>query len=320
MTRKGIGLSRARANLAALALLAVALASVSADAATTHDVDVRDNEFVAAGTAAVAGDTVSWKLNRSNNQHTITAYAGATFNSGPLFQSQTYSAPFDGGTVRYRCTFHSSIDSNDDCTGMCGVISDTPPPLEPPRFSYPPNNDVSFTPYVTFNGSVASNIERVILMEGGAVLGSDFVEGVGFEITTGKLGNGPHTVNAIGVTAEGFRTAPSDSLTVTVDVEDSTPPTIGISSPNSPTAPRNFTFVGDAFDDVGVDSITIQAFDILGAPASIQGLVIQHLGTNHVHFYGTVRSSTPGRYTVVAVATDVVDHTARATRDVIVLV
>lgn len=59
-------------------------------------------------------------------EHHLVAYREASWDSGEQPTPNTFRVPFDGGTVRYRCTIHSRIDSGGICNGMCGIITDDP--------------------------------------------------------------------------------------------------------------------------------------------------------------------------------------------------
>ena len=83
-----------------------------------------DYQFTPATLRPVAGDTVNWQWAGAAS-HNVTAYAGATFAS-PTQVTGTFSQVFNGGTVKYRCTLHSLLNSDGSCTGMCGVLTDDP--------------------------------------------------------------------------------------------------------------------------------------------------------------------------------------------------
>jgi plastocyanin len=105
---------RVQPALAVVFLLAAALA-VPAGAAT-HDVTVRDFQFVPADLTIEVGDTVRWT--NVQGSHNVVANDGS-FNSGVPSAGWTFSHTFNGtGDFAYRCTLHGSLNG----VGMTGIV------------------------------------------------------------------------------------------------------------------------------------------------------------------------------------------------------
>ena len=63
-------------------------------------------------------DTIKWKA--VTGSHTVTAYGGNwQFNHSLNVGSPVVRRFTQGGTFKFRCTFHSSLVGT-SCTGMCG--------------------------------------------------------------------------------------------------------------------------------------------------------------------------------------------------------
>ena len=73
---------------------------------------------------AYRGDKVVWKNPaRRDGPHNVTAYSRNWSKSVTLYPGDITSKTFrETGTYKYRCTIHSSFDSNGACQGMCGVV------------------------------------------------------------------------------------------------------------------------------------------------------------------------------------------------------
>jgi plastocyanin len=120
-----------RRTVAALIVCLGAIASAMAPArAATVPVNVKNNIFDPANRVAVAGDTISFTW--LEGQHTVTAISGGSFNSGVRSAGFQMTIPFDGATIKYRCTLHSQVSQFGDCQGMCGVIAEQVSDLTPP--------------------------------------------------------------------------------------------------------------------------------------------------------------------------------------------
>jgi len=59
-------------------------------------------------------------------RHRIAASQTAFWDSGERATPATYRVGFAEGTVRYRCTLHSTLDASQHCNGMCGILTDDP--------------------------------------------------------------------------------------------------------------------------------------------------------------------------------------------------
>jgi len=98
------------------ALLAVAAA---APLAATKTVSVQDNMFVPKTITVNVGDTITWKV-EGTNEHTAQADDGS-FDSGDLKQGEKTSFSFTftkAGTVAYHCKYHGGPGGQ----GMSGTI------------------------------------------------------------------------------------------------------------------------------------------------------------------------------------------------------
>lgn len=118
-----------RKAIVAACIGAVAIAAAPAHAATVP-VNVRNNNFDPTSRLAAPGDTVSFTW--LEGQHTITAFEGATFDSGIRSSGYQMTVPFSGTRIRYRCTLHSQLSQGTQCSGMCGVIEQQTSDLTPP--------------------------------------------------------------------------------------------------------------------------------------------------------------------------------------------
>lgn len=61
-----------------------------------------------------------------DGRHRLVAYRTTSWDSGERATPSTWRVGFDGGTVRYRCTLHSTLDTAGYCNGMCGILTDDP--------------------------------------------------------------------------------------------------------------------------------------------------------------------------------------------------
>ena len=109
---------RPRAFIALLVIAAASAALLPARASAA--VDVMSNFYSPGVRATEPGVQVTWRW--LHGGHTVTAMDGS-FDSGRLDAGETFSWPFNGGELRYRCTLHSTIEpSTGQCNGMCGVL------------------------------------------------------------------------------------------------------------------------------------------------------------------------------------------------------
>lgn len=101
---KNVPVRRLAALVAVLGLLAL---SVVAQAATTHQVDIRNRAYHPASLRIEVGDTVRW-TNRDLENHTVTFTTEST--STPIIPGGTRTTTFDQpGTYRYHCDFHEAM-------------------------------------------------------------------------------------------------------------------------------------------------------------------------------------------------------------------
>jgi plastocyanin len=110
---------------------AVAILATVPAQATTYQVNVSSNSFDPPGRTVSPGDRLNFAW--IDGTHTVTAYAGDTFDSGSRGPGSSFAYIYPGGaTVKYRCSLHGTISDTGECTGMCGVIDENPIDLIPP--------------------------------------------------------------------------------------------------------------------------------------------------------------------------------------------
>ena len=89
------------------ALLALALASAAALAASTHEVAISGLKFAQSRITVQRGDTVTWK-NTDVVPHSVTAKG--KFDSGIIAPGKSYSHKMDQpGVFDYICTVHPNM-------------------------------------------------------------------------------------------------------------------------------------------------------------------------------------------------------------------
>ncbi len=309
-----------RRFVAAAVMLLVSLAPVSSHSATTHAIDVKNVEFEPGGTGAAPGDTITWTWR--SGTHTVTAYQGATFDrqlSSGAFSS--FSHNFTGGELRYYCKNHAEI-SDGICYGaMCGRVSDDPPVVLPPEIRYPPEGSTQYTHAFDVGGIVEYGTAKVKVKLGQATLGTAQVTNQSWQQYV-DLPNGTHVITAIAIDPDGFESARSAPLTVTVESDvDVKPPLVGITSPRDPVVLNPLTIAGDAIDaDTNISSVVITVTDLLGGTFETDWVCSLCGKRKNIHFVAYAWVPT-GRYTIRVVATDSSSSLNRTTvsKDVIVL-
>lgn len=222
--------------------------------AATHEVKVGDFYFTPKRTQAAAGDTVVFSF--VSGIHDVTAYSGASFSSG-LQGAGTFEVPFDGGTVLYHCTPHSTLSGDPPvCTGMCGVITDeavqgipAPTVRTPSQGALTPR-----APNISGTASVEAEAE-VEVREGLYSLGRATVTGGSWWLSV-PLEAGEHTIYAVAITADDD-SPPSAPVTFTVDAVD---PAARIVTPTDlSVVGRSLEATGTAGDASGVASVVVKA-------------------------------------------------------------
>ncbi|HVL91251.1 MAG TPA: hypothetical protein VM841_13540 [Actinomycetota bacterium] len=145
--------------------LTVAPSHASAPTFTMADVDPSeegyDPAYVPKSVMLAPGALVRWRNDDwgSRSIHTATAYYGAAFGSSAISPGGFFSTTYDGGTVLFRCMYHSELDttiSPPTCSGMCGAIHDSRQDLAPPSVSITTRDGFIFTGGVRIDG-VASD-------------------------------------------------------------------------------------------------------------------------------------------------------------------
>lgn len=102
--------------------LGSAPAPITAAAASSADVDVRDFEFVPGDVTVAPGGTVRWQLT-GTAPHTVTS---DSFDSGMLKAGDTYEQAFnDIGTVAYRCDLHPQMQGTITVAETAAPTTDT---------------------------------------------------------------------------------------------------------------------------------------------------------------------------------------------------
>ena len=242
----------------AAAVVAVSLGPLSARAATIQ-IEVRNVEFLPAGAAAAAGDTVRFATTSGN--HDIDTYAGAMPDAGLMSAGQSVDVTFPGGTSRYRCTFHSTLASG-VCDGMCGIVTDSPPAIPLPVITSPADGSTITTPGATVTGTAASPATRVKIYDGNNFLGDADVSGGSFSRGFNFAG-GSHTLTAISLDGDGFESPVSAEVSFTVDLADTGPPTVVLNEPDALLDTNPLGIAGIATDDKLLVSVEVEIRNLL---------------------------------------------------------
>ncbi|GAC1422212.1 MAG: hypothetical protein NVSMB57_15490 [Actinomycetota bacterium] len=250
-------------------LMIVMVLCVPAHAATTRNVTASNFIFTPAVQQAVAGDTIGW----TNTQgfHTVTEYGGASFDR-TLNQGDTFSLMFAGGTVLYRCTFHSSLDEQTlVCQGMCGVVTDRNPNLVPaaPSITSPANGANLSTAKVHLAGT-SEPTTTVGIVEGSTEIAQQVADRSGNWAIDVVFGSGTHAIKAQAVDVYGHAGPFSTPVSFTLNV-DTQPPVTTIEGMN----PQVFVAAapvvrGFASDDVALDHVEVAFTPAGSAPFSIR--------------------------------------------------
>lgn len=232
-------------------LISSVLLPAAPSRAATHRVEVGDFFFSPKRTEAVAGDAIMFEF--VSGVHDVTAYAGASFRS-ELQGGGTFEVTYEGGTVLYRCTPHSTLSGEPPaCTGMCGVISnEIVEGIPAPAIALPsPGTVTPQTP--TISGTAAPG--EVEVREGAYSLGRAEVNSGSWWLTI-ALAGGKHTVHAVVITDDD-ESPPSDPVTFTVDAQL---PLVAIEAPTDlSVAARSVDVAGVATDDRGVSGVFVTA-------------------------------------------------------------
>ena len=176
----------------------------------------------------------------------------------------------------------------------------TPPTVS---ISSPANNaTVNGTMTVSATASDNVGVASVQLQVDGANVGSaDTSAPYNFSWNTTSVSNGSHTLTAVAKDAAG-NSATSNSVKVTVNNADATPPTVSISSPaNNATVSSTVTVSATAADNVGVASVQLQ----------VDGGNVGSADTSSPYNFSWNSSSVAnGSHTLTAVAKDAAGNTA----------
>lgn len=165
-------LSRVRFILPFLLFAVMGLAPLPSHAATQmfimNDLDTGAAYragYTPASAQVAPGTTITWRNDDfgSRSIHTATAYYGSSFASSAVDPGTTFSTVYGGGTVLFRCLYHSTLDSMNNtltppaCSGMCGALHDTTQDLAPPSVSITTPDGFIFTGGVRIDGLASDN-------------------------------------------------------------------------------------------------------------------------------------------------------------------
>ncbi|HVL90927.1 MAG TPA: hypothetical protein VM841_11910, partial [Actinomycetota bacterium] len=180
---------------------------------------VRSAAFDPAVVTAPGGDLIRWTVETGN--HTIHAYAGATFAHSLVQQGDVVSTTFSGGTALYRCEFHSRIDARSlDCQGMCGAITDRTSAPAPAAITAPADGATIPTRIVRITGTAEPQTHAEI-RSAGAPIGRALAGNDGRWAIDLDFLRGTHTIVARATHVNGRSAADSAPVTfhVTADTE-----------------------------------------------------------------------------------------------------
>lgn len=301
-------------SLASLMLLVSALAPGQARASTIA-IEVRNVEFVPAGVGAFAGDTI--RFNTTSGTHDLHSYAGPDFHPGTMTAGQTVDALFPGGTIRYRCTVigHSQLNGT-TCTGMCGVLSDSPPTMSPPAITFPAPGQTVDQQTITVTGTASAPANRVRLSDNGGRIGDVPVSGGSFSRQF-TFAAGSHTLSAIALDPDGFQSAPV-SVTFTVAAQDVAPPTVTLGQPNALLNSNPLGVSGIATDDARLVSVAVRIRNLITGEVISPPVTCPACGTPSSTFNS--QTAVPrGLHEVVAIATDGAGRTGQDEVTVLVI-
>lgn len=227
-------------------VLLLAAVPIGGRSSTAHSVEVADYRFTPMRVRAQVGDAI--RLVWSSAGHDVEAYGGATFSSGILPEGSSFTASFDGGTIGYRCTPHSSLNADRTvCTGMCGMISDQPPPA--PTLTQPTDGEIRGRS-ATIGGRSYADVE---VFDGEVRIAAVVAVTPTWTVTLTFAG-GPHALTAVAVAPDG-RSEPSAPVRITVD---DAPPTVVMTEP-AIVALSPFVVRGSASDNLRVLWIEVEA-------------------------------------------------------------
>lgn len=253
-----------RGGIVVLVLLVAGLSGGPARA-DTRNIEVRNFAFAPATQAAQVNDTITWTW--TSGFHSVTSWDGPqSFDSGTRGAPNSFSITFGGGTVRYYCIIHSTVDAS-GCHGtMCGVLTEDSTPPAPPAITEPASGATTGGS-VRIAGTASADTTTVRLREGPAIL-QDLTPTGGTWSTVRSFTLGSHTVTATALDAIGNE---SSGTSVTFNVSDLTPPTVEITSPaQNGLAISPVTISGEAHDNIAVTAVSVRIVDLLGAVTDVQ--------------------------------------------------
>lgn len=152
-----------------LALAAALLAPLPSNAATKMItmIDADNGEayvpvYNPASSLVAPGTTISLRNDDlgSRSTHTVTPYFGISFTPVAVAPTGTFSFAYPGGTVLFRCEYHSSLNTATyppACQGMCAALHDTTPDLQAPTVSITTPDGFIFTGGVRIDGTASDN-------------------------------------------------------------------------------------------------------------------------------------------------------------------
>lgn len=115
-----------RRRTVASVLMTVAISSIpiSGIALGGHSLGAYSNYFSVPSLHASAFDTITWY--NQEGRHNIVSYAGDQQVASKMLylQGDPFVSTFGGGTLLYRCTYHSRVTATGVCEGMCAAVTD----------------------------------------------------------------------------------------------------------------------------------------------------------------------------------------------------
>ena len=106
---------------AVVAAVGVGMAAAPTLAASTTVKATGNDTWSPSSKTVSKGTKVVWK-NPSDDDHNVVSYKGSWSKSSSLAEGGSTSYAFrKGGTFKYRCSLHSSLNDG-KCEGMCGKV------------------------------------------------------------------------------------------------------------------------------------------------------------------------------------------------------
>ncbi|HVL32780.1 MAG TPA: hypothetical protein VM600_04280 [Actinomycetota bacterium] len=304
------------------------LAPLPGKAATVRYVEARNHEFVGWSVFAQAGDTIEWEVTNSpggGHQHSMTAYFPdadpGTPGTQPVFDLGPHTAAYQrfqfsgyaGGEIRYRCKFHSTLTEAGQCSGMCGIITDTAPANlpSPPTITVPQNNQTVTNHAVVMSWNAPAGAAFVRIRQctaSGCYLEIAKVPASQNSVTR-DFANGTYTIRASSVHQDGFESPLSTPVTFNVRAEDRTAPVVDVQSPRDGVTLNPIKLSVRVTDDVGIkplpEGVKFTIRDVLtGADTDVTPRCVSDPCNAWDAQYAAERAMPSGVYDVIVTAVD----------------